>query len=500
MPPPPTGLAAAIAACGHSPAAWAIVVAQCAGAMYPLALRMCGQPHLAEDAVQDALLLIRDHGGHFRPRGDDPDRDAWCWVRRITANAALQLWRSRERARAREQRVAAEAAAAVLPRDELDIRERDELVRAALSTMGELQRTVLVMHAVDGLTHEQCAVELGMPLGTVKGHLRRGMARMRGQLARHQIVLPLVLLPLRDHPQHPPQFIDRCLQSHRLAHHSLATLPAALGGSLALGTTLVSLSLLALVSVGVLTAETTATAPAPGTAPASLPAPIPASSSPAPAMAATPPGAGPAASSGADATLVSPRTSMHILEGTLASIAVHDQPIGDVLADLERQYGFHVLLRPEALRTRRISLRCDVVMLMLMLGRLAQAGDGTLARDPDSGYWAITLGATVHRHMAVAPPPVGLHIDAASDASSVTLPEGVVPWHAYVNSSGTWRDDGLMRVYEQNGQLVFALALEDDRWSGSGSSTSDANADTLTLGEGPPPDPGAQCPGLEHDR
>ena len=70
---------------------------------------------------------------------------------------------------------------------QVELAERaDEARRAAeaLEELREEQRSVLQLAVVHGQTYEQIAARLGMPLGTVKTHARRGLARVRELLAR----------------------------------------------------------------------------------------------------------------------------------------------------------------------------------------------------------------------------------------------------------------------------------------------------------------------------
>jgi RNA polymerase sigma-70 factor (ECF subfamily) len=56
------------------------------------------------------------------------------------------------------------------------------LVLDALSALRPEQRRAVGLAFYDGLTHEQVASAMGLPLGTAKTHIRRGMAALRRRL------------------------------------------------------------------------------------------------------------------------------------------------------------------------------------------------------------------------------------------------------------------------------------------------------------------------------
>jgi RNA polymerase sigma-70 factor (ECF subfamily) len=57
----------------------------------------------------------------------------------------------------------------------VDLGDEAQLAREALAQLKPAQRQVVLMSVVDGLTHVEIATATGIPLGTVKSHIRRGL-------------------------------------------------------------------------------------------------------------------------------------------------------------------------------------------------------------------------------------------------------------------------------------------------------------------------------------
>jgi RNA polymerase sigma-70 factor (ECF subfamily) len=124
----------------------------------------------AEDAVQEGFLHAYRALDRFRP-----DQAFGAWLHRIVANAALDL------ARRRKVRDADELPETVASPFR-DPAEGDELRRrlsAALATLGERQRAVIVLHDVEGYKHAEIGELLGIPEGTARSDLHHARAQLR---------------------------------------------------------------------------------------------------------------------------------------------------------------------------------------------------------------------------------------------------------------------------------------------------------------------------------
>jgi RNA polymerase sigma-70 factor (ECF subfamily) len=154
-----------------------------------LAARLTGDATLADDAVQETLLQIRDHAGSFRPPEADPDSAARRWIMGVAANVSANLVRKRARTLRRELTADMQPAMEESPQGKFERDDEIATVRIALASLPQSKRTAIVLHHVAGLEFTEVARELNCPVGTAKTHVRRGLEMLRGKLSNSGVVM-----------------------------------------------------------------------------------------------------------------------------------------------------------------------------------------------------------------------------------------------------------------------------------------------------------------------
>lgn len=142
--------------------------------VYSLALRALGAHHDAEDVTQQ--VFVRAWRGRV---GLDPDRGSLGgWLVGITRRQIAERFAARARDReltVRAGRAAEPVVVGGAPDDVVDA----VVVAHEIERLPTQQRAVVRLAFFADLTHQQISEATGLPLGTVKSHLRRGLDRLR---------------------------------------------------------------------------------------------------------------------------------------------------------------------------------------------------------------------------------------------------------------------------------------------------------------------------------
>ena len=139
--------------------------------VWSLAKRYSPNQAEASDAVQDVFVELWEKAERF-----DPSK-----ATEKTFVVMIARRRLIERLRQRGRQVPAEVCngGAVSKPDKLVKDETVSKAKSALCTLPEAQQQVIKHSIYGGLTHAQIAEKLGIPLGTVKTHARRGLIKLR---------------------------------------------------------------------------------------------------------------------------------------------------------------------------------------------------------------------------------------------------------------------------------------------------------------------------------
>lgn len=148
--------------------------------VWSLSLSFAASRADAEDATQDVFIHLWKKAHMYDARFGDEDQ----FVAVVARRRLIDRFRS-------------EAARPVRPVAELDSHAAADvgqpgrgidagIARDYLAGLVEEERTVLLLSIARGLTHDQISRHLAMPLGTVKGHIYRGLAALRDRLQRRE--------------------------------------------------------------------------------------------------------------------------------------------------------------------------------------------------------------------------------------------------------------------------------------------------------------------------
>jgi len=146
-----------------------------AGRVYGLALRITRNVQTAEEVVEDTFWQIWRQA----PRFDPARGNATAWMLTMTRSRALDALRRVDLVASDAEAGEREEDLADGPDDLLASSESGKQLNTALAQLEPLPRQLVALAFFRGLSHEEIATQTGLPLGTVKSHIRRALVRLR---------------------------------------------------------------------------------------------------------------------------------------------------------------------------------------------------------------------------------------------------------------------------------------------------------------------------------
>jgi RNA polymerase sigma-70 factor (ECF subfamily) len=156
--------------------------------VYSIAMSLMHNPADASDMTQEAFVRLLRSLGTYRG-----ETKFTTWLYRLVTNICLDGLRRRGRpiesldepastqagedAQTARDRLA-DSDRWTHPEEELELRESATEVRAALDQLPPAQRLALTLHYFQEMRYEDIAETMGLPLNTVKSHIRRGKERL----------------------------------------------------------------------------------------------------------------------------------------------------------------------------------------------------------------------------------------------------------------------------------------------------------------------------------
>lgn len=143
--------------------------------LYGYIVRLTGNRELAEDLFQEVFM------GVLKDRSYDPAKGRFAaWVFTVARNRCLMERRKQKRRRAHARKLATPLAEQNLE----EAVDRNKRVWAAMESLTEPQRQLLLLKQVGELTYKEIATMLDVAEGTVKSRLHAATVAFRHQLAQ----------------------------------------------------------------------------------------------------------------------------------------------------------------------------------------------------------------------------------------------------------------------------------------------------------------------------
>ena len=169
-------------AAGGDRAALRLVYDMTAAKLFGVCLRILNDRSEAEDVLQEVYLTVWRKAASF----DEARASPITWLVAIARNRAIDRVRSVSAARASAPIEAADDVPdpAPLAAQALETAQENRRLYSCLEELEMRQSAAIRAAFMDGLTYDELAERQGVPLGTMKSWIRRGLAKLRACLER----------------------------------------------------------------------------------------------------------------------------------------------------------------------------------------------------------------------------------------------------------------------------------------------------------------------------
>lgn len=153
-----------------------------------ISLRIIGDQALAEDIVQESFWRVWKHAASFQPQLGS----FTGWLFRITRNLAIDMYRQRHSRPPSFDTLATEAEFDQIPDPGANVAEQAQSslkyqqVRKALASLPLMQKQVIEMAYLFGMTRQEIAAATGESLGTIHTRARLGLKKLRLALEKQE--------------------------------------------------------------------------------------------------------------------------------------------------------------------------------------------------------------------------------------------------------------------------------------------------------------------------
>ena len=141
--------------------------------VFALLLSFTQNYHDAEDLLQETYINIRRGADLYQPRGNP-----MAWIMKIARNVFLSYRRSGKL----RQYVEFEEVENRIPLEKINEVEDRILIAQMMKVLNEDERSILILHVVDGMKFREIGDILDKPTGTVLSMYHRGLKKLRKSL------------------------------------------------------------------------------------------------------------------------------------------------------------------------------------------------------------------------------------------------------------------------------------------------------------------------------